>query len=64
MAQLTDEEKRRILRYLDQADADESRSNVSSRRSFFRWLGDLGLGAIVTKIVSWAWGAIRTFFGF
>jgi hypothetical protein len=64
MGKLTDQDKARIMRFLDEADVDEQRSATLSKGGFLHWLTDVGLGALVVKIATWVWNAIRSFFGF
>jgi hypothetical protein len=53
----------RIKEYLSQASEDEKASALSSRQSFFSWLGQVGLGYNVQKITDLTWAAIKSIFG-
>lgn len=63
MSDLSYEDRRRIQRYLSEADEDERESALRSRQSFFSWLWDVGLGYIVQKLIDLVWSAIKSIFG-
>ncbi|MGC1376646.1 MAG: hypothetical protein WA821_10495 [Anaerolineales bacterium] len=63
-SELSMEDRRRVARYLSQADENEKESALSARQSFFSWLWGVGLGYIVQKLIDLVWTAIRALFGF
>ena len=63
-APLTDEERRQAIAYLERESAARRQSALSSQKSFFSWLKNVGLGALVVKLAEVAWSAIKAFFGF
>jgi hypothetical protein len=64
MSDLTPDEIRRVRAYLAQEDRASRVTAENSRRSFFGWLVDVGFSWIVDKIITVAWVAIRSIFGF
>ena len=59
---LTGADKRRIIKYLSEADEYEKDSALRSKRSFFKWLTEVGFGHIVVKLFDLAWKVIRAVF--
>lgn len=53
------EDRKRIERYLNEADRYEKDSALKSRNSFFSWLRSIGLGYIIAKLLDMAWAAIK-----
>lgn len=61
MSEFTHDEARRLLAYMDQQERLARESEERAKRGLFSFLRDLGLGAIVTKLASWVWSAIRKY---
>lgn len=64
MYNLTPDDNYRVNYYLRREHAARQASAQQARRGFFSWLGDVGLGWIVTKLLDLGWMTIRAFFGF
>jgi hypothetical protein len=60
---LTEEEVSRVRYQLALEEYERRKAAEQNKPSFLRWLGGIGLGFIVTKILQMLWAAIRAAFG-
>lgn len=60
---LTEDEVYRVRYQLAREEFERRKAAEQNKPSFLRWLGGVGLGFIVTKILEWLWATIRKAFG-
>jgi len=60
---LTENEVYRVREQLAREEYNRRVAAEQNKPSFLRWLGNVGLGFVVTKILEWLWSAIRKAFG-
>jgi hypothetical protein len=60
---LTEEEVSRVRYQIALEEYERRKAAEQNKPSFLRWLGGVGLGFIVTKILQMLWAAIRAAFG-
>lgn len=60
---LTEEEVARVRYQLAVEEYERRKAAELNKPSFLRWLGNVGLGFIVTKILQLLWSTIRKAFG-
>jgi hypothetical protein len=60
---LTEDEVTRVRYQLAREEYERRRAAEQNKPSFLRWLGGVGLGFVVTKILQWLWTAIKAAFG-
>lgn len=60
---LSEEEVSRVRYQLAREEYERRVAAEQNKPSFLRWLGGVGLGFIVTKILQWLWTAIKASFG-
>jgi len=61
---LDDYEYYQISSMINKSKKYEVETHRKSKNSFLEWLANIGLGTIVSKLISWAWTAIKTLLGF
>jgi len=64
MSHLTPDEFDRLRRYLAEEERYAVRSATSTRQSFFAFLRQASLGAVIGKLIDVAWFGIKRLFGF
>lgn len=62
MSDLTDAEVRQIRRELARARGAQRRAARSTKRGFLSWLGEVGLGGLISTFAAWAWETIKCTF--
>jgi hypothetical protein len=60
---LSEDEVSRVRYQLAVEEYERRKAAEQNKPSFLRWLGGVGLGFIVTKILQMLWHAIRVAFG-
>lgn len=60
---LTEDEVSRVRYQLAREEYERRKAAEQNKPSFMRWLGGVGLGFIVTKILQWLWTTIKASFG-
>jgi hypothetical protein len=60
---LTEDEIYRVRHQLAVEEYERRKAAEQNKPSFLGWLGRVGLGFIVTKILEWLWTSIRKAFG-
>jgi hypothetical protein len=60
---LTEDEVSRVRYQLALEEYERRRAAEQNKPSFLRWLGGVGLGFVVTKILQWLWTTIKAAFG-
>lgn len=60
---LSEDEVYRVRQQLAVEEYERRKAAEQNKPSFLRWLGGVGLGFIVTKILQWLWMTIKAAFG-
>ena len=60
---LSEDEVYRVRHQLAVEEYERRKAAEQNKPSFLGWLGRVGLGFIVTKILEWLWTSIRKAFG-
>jgi hypothetical protein len=60
---LSEDEVYRVRHHLAVEEYERKKAAEQNKPSFLRWLGGVGLGFIVTKILQWLWTTIKASFG-
>jgi len=60
---LSEDEVSRVRYQLALEEFERRKAAEQNKPSFLRWLGGVGLGFVVTKILQWLWTTIRAAFG-